>query len=178
MLKEGEFTMQLDEAKKILLKAGFLVRSLNEDTETNDDDYDENDSEMEDIIFSPDADDKDRSKLKKLYKQNNRLYNKHMNLVDKIAAAKRFNKGKKSFTTEEVLSWIEEMTDVRGATISDNNVKIPPQFEGDYDVIIEVNDDNLVFKYGWDGTFKKAAVSPNNYNGLEHGWNRLNSLIS
>ena len=31
--------MRLDEAKEILKKAGYLVRSLNEDTETDDDEY-------------------------------------------------------------------------------------------------------------------------------------------
>ena len=111
--------MKLDEAKEILKKAGYLVRSLNEDTETNDDEYADAESREKEYNDKKHIFFKDRSgwenirKNKKAYAEwkkalddLNDLDGRHMDLADKIKAAKQFNKPTAIVSSfKEMIKW-------------------------------------------------------------------------
>jgi len=77
--------MKLDEAKEILKKAGYLVRSLNEDTETQDDAHNETVRELH-AKYTP-----EKGFSKSLKQKKWSLERQHLDLDDKIRNAKRFN---------------------------------------------------------------------------------------
>lgn len=73
--------MNLESAKKLLLENGYIL----EDTETQDDEYNELHRKYDDAVRDtlPNADTLKRKTIK--------LYNKHLDLDDKIDNAKKFN---------------------------------------------------------------------------------------
>ena len=126
--------MKLDEAKELLRRAGYLVRSLNEDTETNDDEL----AELEDKLWN-------RKITKKENERRTDLQHyRHDDLNRKIRNAKRFN-APNIESVNDIIKWIVDETETTNddiEVIDDNTIFIKPAFSGDGSITIKLDKDN------------------------------------
>lgn len=109
--------MLLEEAIKKLNKAGFIC----EDTETNDDEIEDLDNEWRDKFINRASD----KELKRIQLKKAGVQNRHLNLKDKIAAAKEYNELNapnkwEGLTTEEKIAALKKFLD-NGLTFHDEN---------------------------------------------------------
>ena len=156
--------MRLQEAKELLRRAGYLVRSLNEDTETNDDEYDE----LENKMFS------DKFLTKKERAQRWNLIDKHDDLTMKIRSAKRFN-APNIESIDDIIKWILDETETTKndiEVIDDNTIFIKPAFDGDGSITIKLDKDNetISIKHEYAPKMKSNGLS---LNAFEDAWDRM-----
>ena len=85
--------MQLDEAKKILKNAGYII----EDTETNDAEIEDLNNEWRDKRINRASD----KELDDIFWKRNKVEKRHLDLKDKIANAQKFNSNQ-SWTEDDV----------------------------------------------------------------------------
>ena len=86
--------MNLDEAKQELIEHGYIIA---EDTETNDDEIEDFTNEWRDKHNNRASD----KELDDIFWKRNKVEKRHLDLEDKIAAAKQFNSNQ-SWTEDDV----------------------------------------------------------------------------
>ena len=86
--------MELNEAKQILKNAGFIC----EDTETNDDEIEDLTNEWRDKRINRASD----KELDDIFWKRNKVEKRHLDLEDKIAAAKQFNSKYAPWTEDDI----------------------------------------------------------------------------
>jgi hypothetical protein len=162
--------MKLDEAKELLKRAGYLVRSLNEDTETNDDEYNDVNDDI-DAYY-----DRKHKHSPSLLHRKWDLEDKHGDLDDKIRNAKRFN-AKDIESIDDIIKWILDETETTKndiEVVDDDTIFIKPAFDGDGSITIKLDKDNetVSIKHEYAPKMKSNGLS---YNAFEDAWDRMTS---
>ncbi len=162
--------MRLDEAKELLKRAGYLVRSLNEDTETNDDEYNDIDDDL-DVIYA-----RKHKFPAALMQRKWDLEDRHDDLDAKIRNAKRFN-AKDIESIDDIIKWILDETETTKndiEVIDDNTIFIKPAFSGDGSITIKLDKDNetISIKHEYAPKMKSNGLS---LNAFEDAWDRMTS---
>ena len=103
--------MRLDEAKEYLNSKGYIL----EDTETNDDEYNELYRKYDDAVRDklPNAD--------TLLRKTSKLYNKHLDLEDKIHSASNFNIKNLFYGVEKELQKYYKKVNLEATDYDDEN---------------------------------------------------------
>lgn len=107
--------MELEEALRRLEKAGLIC----EDTETNDDEIEDLNNEWRDKYINRASD----KELDDIFWKRNKVENRHLDLEDKISAAKEYNKRNrwKEMSTKEKIAAMIKIMDEDGRRFKDEN---------------------------------------------------------
>ena len=127
--------MNLDEAKQELIEHGYIIA---EDTETNDDEIEDLNNEWRDKHNNKASD----KELDDIFWKRNKVEKRHLDLEDKIAAAKQFNSNQ-SWTEDDV----QEIRDAIYARFEPDIEKFKKQIEA-------INKKGFTVTLGYSGIYE------------------------